>query len=101
MPPHTSVLRQAAIRSDNDIQLRKVTGSTVSLDTKAGSRATALSQHYDIPTTTPTIGKIIDSYAKERGWIEDEKLYALNDYNGQKMLVDDYTEDVPAYHSGA
>ena len=79
--------------SDDDIQLRKVTGSTVSLDTKAGSRGTALSQHYDIPTTTPTIGKIIDSYAKERGWIEDEKLYALNDYNGQKMLVDDYTED--------
>lgn len=78
--------------SDNDIQMQKVTGSTVSLDTKAGSRGTTLSQTYDIPTTTPVIGKINDSYANTRGWIEGEKLYELNDYSGQKMSVNDYSD---------
>ena len=78
--------------SDNDIQMQKVTGSTVSLETKAGSRGTALSQTYDIPTTTPTIGMINDSYANTRGWVEGEKLYELNDYTGQKMSVNDYSD---------
>ena len=82
-----------AFVSDDDIQMRKVTGSTVSLDTKAGTRGTSLSQVYDIPTTTPTIGKIIDSYASERKWVEGEKLYELNDYSGQQMSANDYTED--------
>lgn len=79
--------------SDNDIQMRKVTGSTVTLDTNAGTRGTALSQTYDIPTTTPVIGKVIDSYASERGWVTGEKLYELDDYSGQEMDVNNYTDD--------
>lgn len=79
--------------SDNDIQMRKVTGSTVSLESKATTRGIALSQEYAIPTSKPTIGKTINSYANERGWIEGEKLYELDDYSSQIMDVDDYSDD--------
>ena len=79
--------------SDNDIQMRKVTGSTVSLESKATTRGIALSQEYAIPTSKPTIGKAINSYANERGWIEGEKLYELDDYSSQIIDVDDYSDD--------
>ena len=83
--------------SDNDIQMQKVTGSTVSLETKAGSRGTALSQTYDIPTTTPVIGKAVKPFAgviydKENENLKDVMLYELNDYTGQKMSVNDYSD---------
>lgn len=81
--------------SDNDIQMRKVTGSTVTLDTNAGTRGTiGTSQTYNIPTTTPVIGKAIKSYANTEGkWLPGEMLYELSDYISQKMAVEDYTPD--------
>ena len=60
---------------------------------KATTRGIALSQEYAIPTSKPTIGKAINSYANERGWIEGEKLYELDDYSSQIIDVDDYSDD--------
>ena len=81
--------------SDNDIQMRKVTGSTVTLDTNAGTRGTiGTSQTYNIPTTTPVIGNAIKSYANTEGkWLPGEMLYELSDYSSQKMAAQDFSAD--------
>lgn len=81
--------------SDNDIQMRKVTGSTVTLDTNAGTRGTiGTSQTYNIPTTTPVIGKAIKSWANsEDKWLPGEMLYELSDYSSQKMAAQDFSAD--------
>lgn len=42
---------------------------------------------------TPKISIIEDSYASIRGWIPNEKLYQLADYEAQAISVDDYEED--------
>ena len=80
--------------SDNDIQMRKVTGSTVTLDTKAGTRGTiGTTETYSIPTGTPVIGNAIKSYANTRNWVQGEMLYELNDYSSQKMKATDYSDE--------
>ena len=81
--------------SDNDIQMRKVTGSTVSLDTKASSRGTiGVTETYSIPTGTPVIGNAIKSWANsEDKWLPNEMLYELSDYSSQKMTAQDFSAD--------
>ena len=83
--------------SDNDIQMRKVTGSTVTLDTNAGTRGTiGVTETYSIPTGTPVIGNAIKSWANsEDKWLPNEMLYELSeeDYEKQKMAAKDFTPD--------
>lgn len=81
--------------SDNDIQMRKVTGITVTLDTNAGTRGTiGTTETYSIPTGTPVIGKAVESWAsREDKWLPGEMLYELSDYKSQKMTAQDFTED--------
>ena len=81
--------------SDNDIQMRKVTGSTVSLETKASSRGTiGVTETYSIPTGTPVIGNAIKSWANsEDKWLPGEMLYELSDYSSQKMRAQDFSAD--------
>lgn len=81
--------------SDNDIQMRKVTGSTVSLDTNAGTRGTiGVTETYSIPTGTPVIGNAIKSWANsEDKWLPGEMLYELSDYSSQKMAAQDFSAD--------
>lgn len=81
--------------SDNDIQMRKVTGSTVTLDTNAGTRGTiGVTETYSIPTGTPVIGNAIKSWANsEDKWLPGEMLYELSDYSSQKMAAQDFSPD--------
>ena len=81
--------------SDNDIQMRKVTGSTVSLETKASTRGTiGTTETYSIPSGTPVIGNAIKSWANsEDKWLPGEMLYELSDYSSQKMDVTPFNED--------
>ena len=81
--------------SDNDIQMRKVTGSTVTLDTNAGTRGTiGVTETYSIPTGTPVIGNAIKSWANsEDKWLPGEMLYELSDYSSQKMAAQDFSAD--------
>ena len=81
--------------SDNDIQMRKVTGSTVSLESKATTRGTiGVTETYSIPTGTPVIGKAVKSYANsESKWLLNEMLYELSDYSSQKMTAQDFSAD--------
>ena len=81
--------------SDNDIQMRKVTGSTVTLDTNAGTRGTiGVTETYSIPTGTPVIGNAIKSWANsEDKWLPGEMLYELSDYSSQKMTAQDFSAD--------
>ena len=81
-----------AFISDNDYQLRKVEGNTVSLESKAGTRA-PLSQEYALPQMELKLSKEaeVESYASQRGWIANEKLYAINDHSALKMAANDYS----------
>ena len=81
--------------SDDDIQMRKVTGSTVSLETKASTRGTiGTTETYSIPSGTPVIGKAVKSYASsESKWLPNEMLYELSDYSSQKMTAQDFSAD--------
>lgn len=81
--------------SDDDIQMRKVTGSTVSLETKASTRGTiGVTETYSIPTGTPVIGKAVKSWANsEDKWLPNEMLYELSDYSSQKMTAQDFSAD--------
>ena len=81
--------------SDNDIQMKKVTGSTVTLDTNAGTRGTiGVTETYSIPTGTPVIGNAIKSWANsEDKWLPGEMLYELSDYSSQKMAAQDFSPD--------
>ena len=81
--------------SDDDIQMRKVTGSTVSLETKASTRGTiGTTETYSIPSGTPVIGNAIKSWANsEDEWLPGEMLYELSDYSSQKMTAQDFSAD--------
>ena len=81
--------------SDDDIQMRKVTGSTVSLETKASTRGTiGTTETYSIPSGTPVIGNAIKSWANsEDKWLPGEMLYELSDYSSQKMAAQDFSAD--------
>lgn len=81
--------------TDNGNMLKKVENNSVSYASKAKTRITRgddngrLTSGYLLPTGTSfSIGKIVDSYASERGWIKDEKLYELNDYAALRMDIE-------------
>ena len=73
----------------NDIYDVKRVGGT----TRGTSMTRATEVSYTLPSGTPTIGKIEDSYASIRGWINGEKLYQMNEYQSQKMIVSDYSAE--------
>ena len=85
-----------AFISANDYQLRKVEGNTVSLDGKATTRAPkGLTENYSLPSLQNLKLEEVTSYAKERGWSPNEKLYQLkdNNYEGRKMTATDYSDE--------
>ena len=88
--PKNNLGLYAAFITKNDFVLQKVEGSSVSYSKPAKTRA--ISTAYTLPTVPLTLGEPIPSYANERGWIEGQMLYGLNDYSSQKMEVADYEE---------
>ena len=79
-----------AFVSDTDYRVTKVNGNTVSIDeVRQAARTRAYFENYDLPQGTFAISKIISSYAADRDWVKDEKLYQLSDddYNAMKMSL--------------
>ena len=91
-PANNLGLYLAFISNDN-ITVMEAKGDVVSYNSgeKAGTRT--ITTEYTLPSVTPTIGSIEDSYASQRGWINGEKLYGLSDYSSQKISVADYSDD--------
>ena len=79
-PANNLGLYLAFISNDN-ITVMEANGDVVSYNSgeKAGTRT--ITTEYILPSVTPTIGTIEDSYAAQRGWINGEKLYSASDYS--------------------
>ena len=91
-PANNLGLYLAFISNDN-ITVMEADGDVVSYNSgeRAGTRT--ITTEYTLPSVTPTIGSIEDSYAAQRGWINGEKLYSASDYSSQKINVADYSDD--------
>lgn len=77
-----------AFISKTNISVKKINSAE-----RARTRSGEVEQVYPIPTVTPTIGVIEDSYANIRGWIPEEKLYQMSDYSSYKMELEDYSDE--------
>ena len=51
---------------------------------------------YTLPSVTPTIGLAVESYASQRGWLPGQLLYEMSDYESQKMVAQDYSDEYKA-----
>ena len=79
-----------AFISDNDYRVAKVNGNAVSIDdVPQVVRTRAHHEDYVLPQGTFAISNVISSYAADRGWVENEKLYQLSDddYKAMKMSL--------------
>lgn len=76
---------------------KKVEGGSVSFD-KTPANTRAITRTVSAPTGTFAISKIESSYAADRGWIPDEKLYMLadDDYNRIQITAEPYSPDYNA-----
>lgn len=75
---------------------KKVEGNSVTFDQTAKTRA--VTRTVSAPNGTFAISKIESSFAAERGWIPEEKLYMLSDedYNRMQIPVDPYSAEYNA-----
>ena len=75
---------------------KKVEGNSVTFDQVAKTRA--VTRTVSAPSGTFAIGKIESSFAAERGWIPDEKLYMLADadYDRMKITAESYSDEYNA-----
>jgi len=91
-PANNLGLYLAFISNDN-ITVMEANGDVVSYNTGEKAVTRTITTEYTLPSVTPTIGTIEDSYAAQRGWISGEKLYSASDYSSQKINVADYSDD--------
>ena len=91
-PANNLGLYLAFISNDN-ISVMKADDDIVSYNNGAKAGTRTITTEYTLPSVTPTIGSIEDSYAAQRGWINGEKLYSASDYSSQKIDVADYPKD--------
>ena len=95
--PSENLGMYVALISENNFVLQKVKGNSVSF---ARAMMTRGVDDLTLPSVTPTIGLIEDSWASQRGWIEGEKLYQLADYSVMKMPVNNYSEtDIASFRA--
>ena len=95
--PSENLGMYVALISENNFVLQKVKGNSVSF---ARAMMTRGVDDLTLPSVTPTIGIIGDSWAAQRGWIEGEKLYGLADYSVMKIPVNNYSEtDVASFRA--
>ena len=79
-----------AFISDNDYQVTKVNDGKASIDdVRQGARTRTHHEDYVLPQGTFAISNVISSYAADRDWVKDEKLYQLSDddYATMKMSL--------------
>ena len=80
-----------AFISDLNYTLKKVEGNT--LEYVSAARTRAITTSYTLPSITPTIESVESSYAVARGWLDEESLYNVANYDGLQMPVADYGDD--------
>ena len=82
-----------AFYTEKGCYYKKVEGSSVTFDQVAKTRATT--RTVSVPSGTFTIGKIESSFAADRGWIPDEKLYMLADadYDRMQIAAEPYSDE--------
>ena len=81
-----------AFIGDNLYTVKKVTGTTVSIE-EAVAKTRALPEGFTLPTGEFAIGKTVESWASQRGWLPGEVLYELSDYSTQKMSAPEYSDE--------
>jgi hypothetical protein len=86
-----------AFYTANGCSYKKVDGNSVSFD-QAPAKTRAMTRTVSTPSGTFKIADIKSSYAADRGWIPDEKLYMLadEDYNRMQITADPYTPEYNA-----
>ena len=90
-----------AYTTDNGTMIKKVEGNTISLAGSARARVTRssvddrLDSGYLLPDGTFTIKANKESYASQRGWLPDEKLWEMNDEDYAALRMD--AEKDPSY----
>ena len=87
----------AAFYTSKGCYYKKIEGNSVSFDS-APATTRAITRTVSAPTGTFAIGKIESSFAADRGWIPDEKLYMLadEDYERMKITAEPYSADYSA-----
>ncbi len=82
-----------AFYTEKGCYYKKVEGNSVTFDQVAKTRA--ITRTVSAPSDTFAIGKIESSFAAERGWIPDEKLYMLDDadYDRMKIAAEPYSDE--------
>ena len=83
-----------AFYTDKSCYYKKVEGNSVSFD-QAPARTRAMTRTISAPSGTFKIADIKSSFAAERGWIPDEKLYMLSDadYNRMQIAAEPYSDE--------
>lgn len=83
-----------AFYTDKSCYYKKVEGNSVSFD-QAPARTRAMTRTISAPSGTFKIADIKSSFAADRGWIPNDKLYMLSDedYNRMQIAVDPYTPE--------
>ena len=83
-----------AFYTDKSCSYKKVEGNSVSFD-QAPARTRAMTRTISAPSGTFKIADIKSSFAADRGWIPNDKLYMLSDedYNRMQIAVDPYTPE--------
>ena len=86
-----------AFYTDKSCFYKKVEGNSVSFD-QAPARTRAMTRTISAPSGTFKIADIKSSFAADRGWIPDEKLYMLADadYDRMKITAEPYSADYKA-----
>ena len=88
--PKSNLGLYAAFITKNEFILQPVEGNSVSYSKPSKTRAITRADLPSIPEGGLKIGDSIPSYANERGWIDGQMLYGLNDYTSQRMEATDY-----------
>ena len=83
-----------AFYTDKSCYYKKVEGNSVSFD-QTPAKTRAMTRTISAPSGTFKIADIKSSFAAERGWIPDEKLYMLSDadYNSLQIAAEPYSDE--------
>ena len=92
--PDKSISMYLFLLSNGSYSIKTVNGDVVDLSEKAKTRNTLTD--YTLPNVTPTIGLAVESYASQRGWLPGQLLYEMADYESQKMVAQDYSDEYKA-----
>ena len=86
-----------AFYTEKGCYYKKVEGNSVSFE-QAHAKTRALTRTVSVPEGKFAIGKIESSFAAERGWLPDEKLYMLADadYDRMKITAEPYSDEYTA-----